>query len=132
MPHFQFSVNLPKGRKEYTEDLYKRDPNMTSNKLEENNYEKVPPLTNSEVRKAINEIASGKSPGADEIPIVLLKDVDDEMITTMTAVSDAIWDKGTWPKGWKQSIYVLLPKKGDPRICSNNPTIALISHASKI
>ncbi|GFS08901.1 RNA-directed DNA polymerase (Reverse transcriptase) domain containing protein [Elysia marginata] len=67
----------------------------------------------------------------DEIPLELLKDVGDEM-TTMTAVCNAIWDRGVWPNRWKQSIYVLLPKKGDPRICSNNGTIALISHASKI
>ncbi|GFS12913.1 endonuclease-reverse transcriptase [Elysia marginata] len=110
---------------------------MTLKKFEENNYEKVPPVTNSEMRKAINELASGKSPGADEIPIEILKDVGDEMITTITAatitaVCNAIWDKGVWPNRWKQSIYVLLPKKGDPRICSNNQTIALISHASKI
>ncbi|GFR92159.1 endonuclease-reverse transcriptase [Elysia marginata] len=83
-------------------------PKHDIKKFEENNYEKGPPVTNSEVRKAINELASGKSPGADEIPIKLLKDADNE-ITTMTAVCNTIWDKGISPNRWKQSIHVLLP-----------------------
>ena len=29
-------------------------------------------------------------------------------------------------------MYVPIPKKGDARICSNNRTIALISHDSKV
>ena len=37
-----------------------------------------------------------------------------------------------WPKRWKKSVYVPIPKKGYSRICSNNRTIALISHASKV
>ncbi|GFR87614.1 endonuclease domain of the non-LTR retrotransposon LINE-1 [Elysia marginata] len=65
-------------------------PKHDIKEFEENNYEKVPLVTNSEARKAINELASGKSPGADEIPIELLKDVGDEIITTMAAVCNAI------------------------------------------
>ena len=41
-------------------------------------------------------------------------------------------DKRIWPKQWKESVYVPIPKKGDARICSNNRTIGLISHASKV
>ena len=33
---------------------------------------------------------------------------------------------------WKRTIFITLPKKGDNKICENNRTIALISHASKI
>ena len=50
----------------------------------------------------------------------------------LTAICQQIWIKRIWPKQWKESIYVPIPKKGDPRICSNNRTIAQISHASKV
>ena len=32
---------------------------------------------------------------------------------------------------WKRSLFILVPKKGNARECSNYCTIALISHASK-
>ena len=37
-----------------------------------------------------------------------------------------------WPQGWKRSVFILIPKKGNAKECSNYHTIALISHASKV
>ena len=34
--------------------------------------------------------------------------------------------------GWKSSVFILIPKKGNAKECSNYHTIALISHASKV
>ena len=34
--------------------------------------------------------------------------------------------------GWKRSIFISIPKKGNAKECSNYHAIALISHASKI
>ena len=36
------------------------------------------------------------------------------------------------PHDWKRSVFIQIPKKGNPRECSNYLTIALISHASKV
>ena len=36
------------------------------------------------------------------------------------------------PQDWKRSIFIPIPKKGNPKECSNYRTIALISHASKV
>ena len=33
---------------------------------------------------------------------------------------------------WKRSVFILIPKKGNAKECSNYGTIALISHASKV
>ena len=33
---------------------------------------------------------------------------------------------------WKRSVFILIPKKGNAKECSNYHTIALISHASKV
>ena len=40
--------------------------------------------------------------------------------------------KQQWPQDWKRSIFIPIPKKGNPKECSNYHTIALISHASKV
>ena len=33
---------------------------------------------------------------------------------------------------WKKSVFILIPKKGNAKECSNHHTIALISHTSKV
>ena len=37
-----------------------------------------------------------------------------------------------WPQDWKRSVFILIPKKGSAKECSNYHTIAVISHASKV
>ena len=37
-----------------------------------------------------------------------------------------------WPQDWKRSVFIPIPNKGNAKGCSNYPTIALISHASKV
>ena len=34
--------------------------------------------------------------------------------------------------GWKRSVFIPIPKKGNAKECSNYHTIALISHTSKV
>ena len=43
-----------------------------------------------------------------------------------------IWKTEQWPLDWKRSVFIPIPKKGNAKECSNYPTIALISHASKV
>ena len=37
-----------------------------------------------------------------------------------------------WPQDWKRAVFIPIPKKGNAKECSNNCTIAFISHASKV
>ena len=37
-----------------------------------------------------------------------------------------------WPQGWKRSVFIPIPKKGNAKECSNYYTIAVISHATKV
>ena len=37
-----------------------------------------------------------------------------------------------WPQDWKRSVFISIPKKGNPKECSNYHEIALISHANKV
>ena len=43
-----------------------------------------------------------------------------------------IWKTQPWLQDWKRSVFIPIPKKGNPKDCSNYCTIALISHASKV
>ena len=44
----------------------------------------------------------------------------------------AIWKPQQWPQGWKRSVFLPIPKKGNAKECSNYHSIALISHASQV
>ena len=43
-----------------------------------------------------------------------------------------MWKTQQWPQDWKRSVLISIPKKGNAKECSNYPTVALISHASKV
>ena len=44
----------------------------------------------------------------------------------------ANWETQWWPQDWKRSVFIPIPKKGNPKECSSYRTITLISHASKV
>ena len=48
------------------------------------------------------------------------------------SVYQQIWKTQQWSQGWKRSVFITIPKKGNPKDCSNYRTIALISHTSKV
>ena len=48
------------------------------------------------------------------------------------SICQQIWKTQQWPQDWKRSVFIPIPKKGNPKECSNYHTIALISHASKV
>ena len=123
-------VPVKQGWRHYTENLYKRDDNITTI-YETKECKEEATILEEEVRKALKALSNVKSPGSDGIPVELLKEVDEEAIKVLTAICQQIWIKRVWPKQWKESVYVPILQIGDSRICSNHRTIALISHASK-
>ena len=48
------------------------------------------------------------------------------------SICQQIWKTQQWPQDWKRSVFILIPKKGNAKECSNYYTIALISHGSKV
>ena len=44
----------------------------------------------------------------------------------------ANWENSAVATGLERSVFTPMPKKGNAKECSNYPTIALISHASKV
>ena len=48
------------------------------------------------------------------------------------SICQQIWKTQQWPQDWKRSVFIPIPKKGNPKECSNNFTMALISQARKV
>ena len=48
------------------------------------------------------------------------------------SICQQIWKTQQWPRDWKTSIFIPIPKKRNAKECSNYCTITLISHASKV
>ena len=53
-------------------------------------------------------------------------------VKVMHSICHQIWKTQQWPQEWKRSVFIPIPKKGNPKECSNYRTIALISHVSKV
>ena len=41
-------------------------------------------------------------------------------------------ENSAWPQDWKRSVFILIPKKGNAKECSNYHTIAHTLHPSKV
>ena len=50
----------------------------------------------------------------------------------LQSIRQQIWKTQQWPQDWKMSVFILIPKKGNAKECSNYHTVAVISHASKV
>ena len=48
------------------------------------------------------------------------------------SICQQIWKTQQWPRDWKSSVFIPIPKKGNAKECSNYHTIALISHGSEV
>jgi len=91
-----------------------------------------PQILENKIRKALHDISNNKSSGCDGIPIEIMKAAGEDEMHALTILCRKIWDTGEWPRYWKKSTYIPIPKKGDSSECQNNRTIAFISHTSKV
>ena len=73
-----------------------------------------------------------KASVGDDIPVELFRILKDDAVKVLHSICQHIWKTQQWPHGWKRSVFIPSPKKGDPKECSNYCTTALISHASKL
>ena len=69
--------------------------------------------------------------GGDVIPVELFKILKDESVKALHSICQQIWKAQQWPQDWKRSVFIPIPKKDNPKECSNYCTIPLISHANK-
>ena len=73
-----------------------------------------------------------KASGGDGIPAELFQILKDDAVKVLHSICQQIWKTQQWLQDLKRSIFIPIPKKGNPKECSNYHTITLISHASKV
>lgn len=115
---------------EYCSEMY-QDTTKTS-EITAKSEEREPEPMIEEVRSAIKKLKRGKSPGCDDIPAELIQAGGEASACIYHTLCVKIWKSTEWPKAWKRTVYIPIPKKGNLKLCTNYRTIALISHASKI
>ena len=69
--------------------------------------------------------------GGDGVPVEIFQILKDDAVKVLHSICQQIWKTQQWPQDWKRSLFIPIPKKGNPKECSNYCTIALILNASK-
>ena len=90
-----------------------------------------PDILECEVKWALGSITTNKASGGDGIPVELFQILEDVAVKVLHSICQPIWKTQQWPKDWKRSVFILIPKKGNAKERSNYHTVVLISHASK-
>ena len=91
-----------------------------------------PDILECEVKWALGSITMNKVSGGDGIPVELFQILKDDAVKFYALNMRAFWKTVQWPQDWKRSVFIPVPKKGNPKECSIYHTIVLISHASKV
>ena len=122
--HFNSVLNRPSS---INEDAIDRLPQIECNAL----LDEFPTVT--ETRKAVQQLSSGKAPGADAIPAEVYKAGGLPMAEKLTELFHCMWRREVIPQELKDaSIIHLYKRKGNPQVCDNHRGISLLSIAGKI
>ena len=114
---------IKKRWQEYREKLYKKgfnDPNSHEGVvtlLEPDNLE-------CEVKRTLGSITMNKASEGDGIPVELFQTLKDDAEKVLHSICRQIWKTQQWPQGWKRSVFIPIPKKGNAKEYSNYHTIA--------
>ena len=91
-----------------------------------------PDILVCEVTWVLGSIILNKASEGDGIPAELSQILKDEAVKVLHSICQQIWKTQQWPQDWKRSVFILIPKKGSAKECSNYCIIVLISHANKV
>ena len=67
-----------------------------------------------------------KTRGGDRIPVELFQILKDDAVKVLHSICQQIWKTQQWSQDLKRLVFIPIPKKGNPKECSNYHTIALI------
>ena len=122
--------DIKKRWQEYTE-LYKKDLNDPDNHDGAITHLE-PDILECKVKWALGSITMNKASGGDGIPVELFQILKDDAVKVLHSICQQIWKTQQWPRDWQRLVFIPIPKKGNAIECSNNCTIVLISHGSKV
>ena len=123
--------DIKKRQQEKTEELYKKDLYDTDNNNGVITHLETD-ILECEVKWALESITTNKASGDDGIPVELFQILKDDAVKVLHSICQQICKTQQWPRDCKRSVFIPVPKKGNPKECSNYHTTAFISHASKV
>ena len=91
-----------------------------------------PDILECEVKWALGSITVNKASGGDGISVELFQILKDDAVKVLHSICQQIWKIQQWPQGWKMSVFIPIPKKGNAKESLNYHTTVLISHTSKV
>ena len=123
--------DIKKRWQKYTEELYKKDLH------DQDNHSSLiihlePDILECKVKWALGSITKNKASGGDGIPVEQFQILKNDAVKVLHSICQQIWKTQQWPRDWKRSVFIAIPKKGNDKECSNYHTIVLISCASKV
>ena len=122
--------DIKKRQQENTEELYKKDLHDPDNHSGVITHLE-PDILECEVKWALENIITNKASGGDGIPAELFQILKDDAVKALHSICQQIWKTQQWPQDLKRSVFIPFLKKGNAKECSNDRTIALISHTTK-
>ena len=126
--------DIKKRWQEYTEEPYKKDIHDTDNRNGVITHLE-PDILVCAVKWVLGGITTNKASGGDGIPVELFQILKDDAIPNPESAAlnmPANLENSAVATGWKRSVFIPIPKKGNAKECSNCCTIALTSHTSKV
>ena len=116
---------------EYTEELYRkgvRNPDIQDGVI----THLEPDFLECKLQRALRSTTMIKASEGDGIPVELFQTLRDDAVKVLHSKFHQIWKTQQWPRDWKRSVFIPIPKKGNAKECSNYCTTAFISRASKV
>ena len=106
--------DIKKRWQENTGELYKKDLHNPDN------HDGVithlePDILECEVKWALGGITMNKASGGDGIPVELFQILKDDAVKVLHSICQQIWKTQQWPWDWKRSVFIPIPKKGNPK-----------------
>ena len=92
----------------------------------------VDPFSQTEIRKAINNLSSNKASVVDNIIHRVLKTVADLLVEPIQISFNKILQTGVFPAQWATGLIVPIYEKGDADDTNNSRGITLISCFAKL
>ena len=78
-----------------------------------------PDILECEVKWALGSITMSKISGADRISAELFKILKDNAVKVLFSKRQKIWKTQQCSQGWKRSVFIPVPMKGNAKECSN-------------
>ena len=78
-----------------------------------------PDILECEVKWALGSISVIKASGGVGIPVELFQILKDDAVKVLHSICQKFWKTQQWPQDLKRSIFILIPKRGNAKECSN-------------